>query len=137
MEKATRSSEYVVINDNYERVIQILDDMLRYYVLESKSNWEKYLLLVEFTWYCMKFYVVVNDKLCYIGRSSIGDRVFLKYFPRRGFFEVVAKRIYRESGPVIYRLELPSKLEQIHNVFQLSMLRTDHSYIISPTDVEI
>ncbi|KAA3470449.1 reverse transcriptase [Gossypium australe] len=33
-----------------KRVIQILEDMLRYYVLEFEGNWEKYLPLVEFAY---------------------------------------------------------------------------------------
>ncbi|KAA3466614.1 Gag protease polyprotein [Gossypium australe] len=33
-----------------ERVIQILEDMLRCCVLEVEGNWEKYLPLVEFTY---------------------------------------------------------------------------------------
>ncbi|KAA3483504.1 integrase [Gossypium australe] len=107
------------IDDKYERVIQILDDMLRYYVLEFKaSDWHK--------WYA-------DLKRKDIG-FQIGDRVFLKVSPSKRIPRCVAKRKRRS---ITYRLELPSKLEQIHNVFQLSMLRSDHSYIISSTYVEI
>ncbi|KAB2048737.1 hypothetical protein ES319_A13G130800v1 [Gossypium barbadense] len=38
------------INSQFERVIQILEDMLRYCVLEFEGNWEKYFLLVEFAY---------------------------------------------------------------------------------------
>ncbi|KAA3455907.1 hypothetical protein EPI10_018880 [Gossypium australe] len=143
--------------------------MLRYYVLEFKGNWEKCLLLVEFTytnifqssirWYCMTFYVIVNDELCYIGRNS-GRKRYTRYWisnQQKSISESIALEkdsslwlhrevnsviiwvvlVYWERRPMTYPLELPSKLGQIYNVFQLPMLQSDHSYIISPTDVEI
>ncbi|KAA3487503.1 chromo domain containing protein [Gossypium australe] len=48
--------------------------------------------------------------------------------------------IIKRIGPVAYPLALPSELEKIHNVFHLSMLqwyRSDPSYIISLTEIEI
>jgi hypothetical protein len=33
-----------------ERVIQVLEDLLRAYVLEFKGNWEEHIVLVDFTY---------------------------------------------------------------------------------------
>ncbi|KAA3487645.1 taxadiene 5-alpha hydroxylase [Gossypium australe] len=38
------------IDEQSERVIQILEDMLCCYVIEFKGNWEKYLSLNEFAY---------------------------------------------------------------------------------------
>lgn len=38
------------IDGKSERVIQILEDMLRYYTLEFEGRWEKFLSLVEFAY---------------------------------------------------------------------------------------
>ena len=46
-----------------------------------------------------------------------------------GSFEVIEK-----VGPVAYKLALPPKLEKIHNVFHVSMLRRyrlDPSHVVS------
>ncbi|KAA3470130.1 DNA/RNA polymerases superfamily protein [Gossypium australe] len=92
-------------NGQSERVIQILEDMLRCCVLEFQGSWEKF------------------------GRKG-------KLSPRFiGPYEVIER-----IGPVAYRLALPSKLEKIHDVFHVSMLRryrSDPSHVISPTEVEI
>ena len=41
-------------------------------------------------------------------------------------------RIVERIGPVAYRLELPSELSRIHNVFHVSMLR---KYVSDPSHV--
>ena len=43
-------------------------------------------------------------------------------------------------GPMAYRLALPPKLEKIHNVFHVSMLRryrSDPSYVVSSKTIEL
>ena len=37
-------------NDQSERTMQVLEDMLRAYVLDLKGSWEEYFPLVEFTY---------------------------------------------------------------------------------------
>ena len=52
-----------------------------------------------------------------------------------GPYEVIEK-----VGPVAYRLELPPDLENIHNVFHVSMLRRYHSdptHIVSSETIEL
>ena len=52
-----------------------------------------------------------------------------------GSYEVIKK-----VGPVAYRLALPPKLEKIHNVFHVSMLRryrSDPSHVVSSEIIEL
>ena len=52
-----------------------------------------------------------------------------------GLYEVIEK-----VGPVAYRLALPPDLENIHNVFHVSMLRryrSDPSHVVSSETIEL
>ncbi len=82
---------------------------------------------------------------------QIGDKVFLKVSPWKKILRFGRKgklsprfigpyEIIERVRPIAYRLLLPAKLEKIHNVFHVSMLRryrSDPSHVISPTEVEI
>ena len=49
-------------------------------------------------------------------------------------------RIVERIGPVAYRLELPSELSRIHNVFHVSMLRkyvSDSSHVLEAPPFEL
>jgi len=65
---------------------------------------------------------------------EFGDKVFLKISPWKGIIRFRSRgklnpryigpfEILERIGPVAYRLELPPKLEKIHNVFHVSMLK--------------
>ncbi|KAA3461442.1 DNA/RNA polymerases superfamily protein [Gossypium australe] len=76
---------------------------------------------------------------------SIGDRVFLnvlrfskkeKLSPRF----IGSYKIIKRIGPVAYKLALPLKLEKVHHIFHVSMLRwyrSDPLHVISPNDIEL
>ncbi|KAA3465984.1 DNA/RNA polymerases superfamily protein [Gossypium australe] len=82
---------------------------------------------------------------------QIGDKVFLKVSPWKKILHFGRKgklcprfigpyEIIERIGPVVYRLALPTELEKIHNVFQVSMLRRyrlDPSHVISSSEIEI
>ncbi|KAA3461683.1 reverse transcriptase [Gossypium australe] len=82
---------------------------------------------------------------------EIGDKVFLKVSPWKKVLRFGRKgklsprfigpyEIIERVGPVAYRLKLPSKLEKIHNVFHVLMLRRyrlDPSHVIAPSEIEI
>ncbi|KAA3461544.1 reverse transcriptase [Gossypium australe] len=82
---------------------------------------------------------------------QVGNKVFLKVSPWKKVLRFVRKgklssrfigpyEVIERIGPVACRLALPSELENIHDVFHVSMLRryrSDPSRVISPTEVEI
>ncbi|KAA3484290.1 DNA/RNA polymerases superfamily protein [Gossypium australe] len=110
-----------------ERIIQILEDMLRCYIHEFNDLKQKD---IEF---------------------EDGDRVFFKVSPwkkllRFGHKGKLSSRfigpyeIIECVGPVAYRLRLPSDLEKIHNEFHVSMIRryrSDPSHVIAPSETKI
>ena len=72
-------------------------------------------------------------------RYEIGEKVFLKVSPWKKVMRVGRKgklsprfigpyEVIEKVGPMAYRLALPPKLETIHNVFHVSMLRRYRSY---------
>ena len=76
-------------------------------------------------------------------KFEVEDMVFLKVAPWKGVvrFQQRGKlnpryigpfRILERIGPVAYRLELPSELSRIHNVFHVSMLK---KYISDPSHI--
>ena len=81
----------------------------------------------------------------------MNDMVFLKVTPWKGVIRFQKKgklnpryigpfRILDRIGPVAYRLELPSELSRIHNVFHVSMLKKyipDPSHILEVPPVEL
>ena len=82
---------------------------------------------------------------------DIGDWVFLKLSPWKGVVRFGKKgklspryiglyQVIERVGEVAYRLELPSELARVHNVFHVSMLRhyvSDLSHVIPPQQLEI
>ncbi|KAA3461873.1 Transposon Ty3-G Gag-Pol polyprotein [Gossypium australe] len=166
-----------------ERIIQILEDMLRCCVLEFQGNWEKYLPLAKFAYNnnfqsrlkmepyealygqteekvkvirdCLKAASDRKKSYADLKRKEIefqvGDKVFLKVSPWKKVLKFGQKgklspcfiglyEITERIGPVAYRLALPSELEEIHDVFHVSMLcrcRSDPLHVIVLTEVEI
>ncbi|XP_027127777.1 uncharacterized protein [Coffea arabica] len=82
---------------------------------------------------------------------AIGDQVFLQITPLKASLLackgkklqprfVGPYKILQRVGNVAYKLELPSSLSRIHNVFHLSMLKKYHpdpSHVLQPEDIEI
>ncbi|KAK4381244.1 hypothetical protein Sango_0350100 [Sesamum angolense] len=82
---------------------------------------------------------------------EVGDKVFLKVSPWKGILRfgkqgklssryIGPYEIIERIGPLAYRLALPAKLSQIHDVFHVSMLRryrSNPSHVIREPEVEI
>ncbi|KAA3470880.1 DNA/RNA polymerases superfamily protein [Gossypium australe] len=148
-----------------ERVIRILADMLRCCVLEFQELREKQIHKVELIketeekvkviHECLKATLDRQKSYSDLRRKEIefqvGDKVLLKVSPWRKVLRFGRKgklsscfigpyEVTERVGPVAYRLALPPELENIHDVFHVSMLRRYHSnpsYMIIPTEVEI
>ncbi|XP_016690800.2 uncharacterized protein [Gossypium hirsutum] len=81
----------------------------------------------------------------------VGDYVFLKVSPRKKVLRLGRKgklssrfvgpyRILKRVGSVTYQFELPPKLDHIHDVFHVSMLRryrSDPSHIIFVEEIKV
>ncbi|KAA3455852.1 Transposon Ty3-G Gag-Pol polyprotein [Gossypium australe] len=136
-----------------ERIIQILEDMLRCCILEFNGSWEQYLPLIEFAYnnsfqtsikmapykalygrkYRTPLYWTELSENKLHGVDLIKDskqkvklvRDLLR-FGHKGKLSsrfIGSYEIIERVGPVAYRLRLPSELEKIHKVFHVSMLR--------------
>lgn len=78
----------------------------------------------------------------------VGDRVFLKVSPWKkilcfghkgklsprfiGLYEIVER-----IEPIVYHLALPSELQKIHNIFHVSVNRSDPSQIVMVEEIEV
>ncbi|XP_052886935.1 uncharacterized protein LOC128295412 [Gossypium arboreum] len=141
-----------------ERVIQILEDMLRSCALdfrgrpnlvadtESKVKLIRELLKEAFD--RQKSYADLKRKGI---EYSVGDYVFLKVSPwkkimRSGWKGKLSPRFIRpyqilmRVGSIAYQLQLPLELEKIHNVFYISLLRryrSDPSHVVPIEKIEV
>ena len=82
---------------------------------------------------------------------QVGDYVFLRVSPTKGVarFGRAGKLSARYIGPypvlqrvgeVAYRLELPTKLQRVYNVFHVSQLQkyiSDSSHVIKPDPIQL
>ncbi|KAA3487512.1 reverse transcriptase [Gossypium australe] len=122
-----RTTFHLQTDGQLEKIVQILEDMLQCCIIGFEGSWEKYFLLVEFTYnnsyhssIKMALYEVLYGHKCrnLLYWSELNERKKGKLSPRFiGPYEVL--QIIR---PVAYRLALPPKLNRIHNVFHVSML---------------
>ena len=198
---------YLQTDGQSERVIQVLEDMLRSCVIDYEGSWDRHIPLVEFVYnnsfqssIGMTPYEALYGRKCrtpmcwtklsekkVIGPNliqeieenvqmikeilkvavdrqksyadlkrkdiqyEISEKVFLKVSPWKkvmrfgrkgklsprfiGPYEVIEK-----VGSVAYRLALPPELENIHNVFHVSMLRryrSDPLHVVSSEIIEL
>ncbi|XP_059669234.1 uncharacterized protein LOC132314377 [Cornus florida] len=117
-----------------ERVIQVLEDMLRACVLDFRGSWEDHIPLFlgpELVQETTEKVAIIRDRLrtAQSRQKSYADR-------RRHALEFSMERI----GEVAYRLALPPRLSTVHDVFHVSMLRRclrDETQAIDCTEVQI
>ncbi|KAA3460521.1 DNA/RNA polymerases superfamily protein [Gossypium australe] len=130
-----------------ERVIQILEDMLRGCVIDFRGSWEEFLRLAEFAYnnsyqssIQMAPYEALYGRRCRTptctGGGAVEKGIKGKLSPRF----IGPYRVLKRVGPVAYQLELPPELSQIHNVFHVSMLRryhSDPSHVVLVEEIEV
>ncbi|GJZ11875.1 putative reverse transcriptase domain-containing protein, partial [Tanacetum coccineum] len=134
-----------------ERTIQMLEDMLRSYVIDFGNSWDRHLPLVEFSYnnsYHINNIVKIKNHLL-AARSlqksyadkrlkplefKVGDMVLLKVSPWKGTVHFGKRkelspryigpfRILARVGPVAYTLEFPEVLKRIYSTFHVSNLK--------------
>eukprot|EP00253_Pinus_taeda_P031462 PITA_31462 len=136
-------------NGQTERVNQVLEDMLRMYVMDQQSHWEKYLPLVEFAYnnsyhssIGMPPFEALYDRPCRTPlswdrtdrRYEVGDQVFICIKPNKSTIRfgkgtklsprfIGPFKVVERVGLVAYCPALPPHLHKIHNVFHVSVLR--------------
>ncbi|GKA98638.1 putative reverse transcriptase domain-containing protein [Tanacetum coccineum] len=134
-----------------ERTIQILEYMLRAYVIDFRKGWERHLPLVEFSnnnSYHANIKVAPFEVL--YGRKDrqrsyanvrrkplefqVRDRVMIKASPWKGVIRFRMRgninpwyigpfKILDRVGPVAYKLELPEELSNVYSTFHVSNLK--------------
>nr|GEV06836.1 putative reverse transcriptase domain-containing protein [Tanacetum cinerariifolium] len=93
-----------------ERTIQTLEDMLRACVIDFRNGWERYLLLIEFSY---------NNSY----HASIKAASFQALYGRKCRSPVCWAEVLAKVGTVAYRLELSQQLSRVHNTFHVSNLK--------------
>ncbi|XP_075494755.1 uncharacterized protein LOC142532320 [Primulina tabacum] len=127
-----------------ERVIQILEDMLRACTIDFPGSWDSKLPLVEFTYnnsYQSSIGMAPYEAL--YGRKCRSPLFWEEIAPLKGVMRFGKKgklspryigpfEIFDKIGDRAYRLALPPDLDRVHNVFHVSMLR---KYLSNPSHV--
>nr|GEX17728.1 putative reverse transcriptase domain-containing protein [Tanacetum cinerariifolium] len=136
-------------DEQSERTIQTLKDMLRACVIDFGSSWDRHLPLVEFL-YNNSYHAIIKaapyealygwkcrSPVCWseVGDSQLTDpelirdtteKIGVVHFGKR---EKLSPRYIRpfkilaRVGPVAYTLELPEELKEIHNMFHVLNLK--------------
>ncbi|GJY84083.1 putative reverse transcriptase domain-containing protein [Tanacetum coccineum] len=135
-----------------ERTIQTLEDMLRACIIDFSGSWYRHLPLVKFS-YNNSYHASIKAapfKALY-GRkcrspvcwSEVEDSQLTG--PERKPMEfdlgdMVMLKIIERIGPTAYRLELPEKLQGIHNTFHVSNLKkclADENLVILLEEIQL
>ncbi|GJY71749.1 retrovirus-related pol polyprotein from transposon TNT 1-94 [Tanacetum coccineum] len=126
-----------------ERTIQTLEDMLRAYVLDFGKNWDRHLLLVEFS-YNNSYHTSIKD-------APFEALVMLKVSPWKGVVRFGKRgklnpmyvgpfKVIERVRTVTYKLELPQQLSRVHNMFHVSNQKkflSDESLVIPLEELRV
>ncbi|GKB76551.1 putative reverse transcriptase domain-containing protein [Tanacetum coccineum] len=126
-------------DEQSERTIQTLEDMLRTCAINFGKGWVNHLPLVEFS-YNNSYHASIKaapfealyGRKC---RSPVfRDKVMLKVSPWKGVVHFGKRgklnpryvrpfKVLEKVGDVAYKLELPEELSRVHNIFHVSNLK--------------
>nr|GFC21765.1 retrotransposon protein, putative, Ty3-gypsy subclass [Tanacetum cinerariifolium] len=107
-------------DDQSERIIQTLEDMLRACAIDFGKGWVNYLPLVESSY--SNIYHASIKAASFEARFGLEDKRG-KLNPRYvGPFKVLER-----VGDVAYKLDLPEELSRVHNTFHVSNLKKCHA----------
>ncbi|GJW88110.1 putative reverse transcriptase domain-containing protein [Tanacetum coccineum] len=120
------------IDEQSERTIQSLKDMLRACVIDFRKGWVNHLPLVEFSYNNSYHALKLKLKIDYAQGFALNKRVVVwqtgKLNPRYvGPFKVLEK-----VGSIAYKLEIPQELSRVHNTFHATIPDTT-LFVIPPT----
>ncbi|GKB27662.1 putative reverse transcriptase domain-containing protein [Tanacetum coccineum] len=120
-------------DEQSERSIKTLEDMLRACVIDFGKGWVKHLPLVEFSY---NNSLKCRSPVCGAEpmEFQVGDRVMLKVSPWKGVIcfgkrgklnprFVGPFKVLEKVGCVAYKLELPQELSRVHSTFHVSNLK--------------
>ncbi|RVW12115.1 V-type proton ATPase subunit G2 [Vitis vinifera] len=126
-----------------ERVIQVLEDLLRACIWTCKLTVEKVALIKERLKAAQSRHKSYADHRRRDLEFEVGDHVFLKVSPMKSVMRFGRKgklsprfvgpfEILERVGTLAYKVALPPSLSKVHNVFHVSTLR---KYIYDPSHV--
>nr|GEX64389.1 hypothetical protein [Tanacetum cinerariifolium] len=138
-------------DEQSERTIQTLENMLRAYVIDFGKGWVNHLPLVEFFYNNIYHagikaapFEALSDQAENSGCSAnlkrkpmefqVGDKVMLKVSPWKGVVRFGKRgklnpryvgpfKVIERVGSIAYNLELPEELNRVHNTFHVSNLK--------------
>ncbi|GKA05979.1 putative reverse transcriptase domain-containing protein [Tanacetum coccineum] len=97
-------------DEQSERTVQILKDMLRACVIDFVNGWDRHLLLIEISY---------NNSY----HTSIKAAPFEALYARKCRSPVCWAKVLAKVGTVAYRLELPQQLSRVHSTVHVSNLK--------------
>ncbi|GKA31804.1 putative reverse transcriptase domain-containing protein [Tanacetum coccineum] len=117
-------------NEQSERTIQTLEDMLQARVIDFGKGWEKHLPLAEVGDVQLTEPEIIHETTEKI--VQIRQRLQAARDRQRSYanvrrkpleFQVGDRVMLKVVGPVAYKLELPEELRNVHNTFHVSNLK--------------
>nr|GEX30424.1 reverse transcriptase domain-containing protein [Tanacetum cinerariifolium] len=114
-------------DDQSERTIQTLEDMLRACVIDFEGSWDRRMPLVGFSY---------NNSY----HASIKAAPFEALYRRKCRSPVCWSEVGDSQLTVAYKLELPRELQGMHNTFPVSILKkclSDESLIIPIDEIQL